>query len=596
MGDITPDFSADRVYGVMRYRAFKEQIQKVVAASDTPEDLAYMADFRCDGTNDDAEVQAAVDALPDGGGEVLLLQGIYRFAASTPVLVDDNVTIAGQGSNTVIANASNVTAFRNRNYASGTNTGLTFRNFRLGEDGVGVVASFGIRLTGTYDSLIESVTTPYTPGSGKWISVVQLESCRRVIVSRCQMHSTSATVRLEINTGGNGSRNCTVVNCVLSGNNGIQDDSTSSHNMFVNNFIPYAAGIGIRSEGGFNLVQGNIIEGAQEVGISIDGNHVTCVDNIVRAFDAYGEHGIALTYVSGTEAADCIVQGNQIYGAVYFGIWVNGAVRCMVKDNRIAPQVDGIRIDSPGDVIDSIFSGNFISGENRYENNFNPAEAGGDAIRIENSANTWGNTFTHNVVREAQSRPAAEADSWDTGIDQEESPGYSYSNQTTQTVARFRSGIHFEGSSPHDNLVVDNDFRGATDQIWNEGSDILTVWPDTPNPTNDQYIWGTTFHVYYTTLRAEFVQDPELTPDLYSVTVTFPQAGLSSGTFSPSLLSVTPSFGTAILADTINGAKINIIPSFKKATLASWYPVGQVLVPGVFSVSPSFPTATIVSA
>ena len=32
-------------------------------------------DFLCDGTNDDVELQAAIDALPAGGGEIAILGG-----------------------------------------------------------------------------------------------------------------------------------------------------------------------------------------------------------------------------------------------------------------------------------------------------------------------------------------------------------------------------------------------------------------------------------------------------------------------------------------------------------------------------------------
>ena len=42
-------------------------------------------DFLCDGTNDDVELQAAIDALPAGGGEIAILGGTYKLSASISI-------------------------------------------------------------------------------------------------------------------------------------------------------------------------------------------------------------------------------------------------------------------------------------------------------------------------------------------------------------------------------------------------------------------------------------------------------------------------------------------------------------------------------
>lgn len=59
-----------------------------VAATDTPAAQKANADYVCDGTADDVQIQAAIDAVaqnPSGGGEVVLLQGTYSIAATISV-------------------------------------------------------------------------------------------------------------------------------------------------------------------------------------------------------------------------------------------------------------------------------------------------------------------------------------------------------------------------------------------------------------------------------------------------------------------------------------------------------------------------------
>ncbi len=70
----------------------------VVAANDSLH--KNMADYVCDGTADDVEIQAAIDALPAGGGEVVLLEGTYSI--TTNIVPCNNMTLKGQGMGTVI--------------------------------------------------------------------------------------------------------------------------------------------------------------------------------------------------------------------------------------------------------------------------------------------------------------------------------------------------------------------------------------------------------------------------------------------------------------------------------------------------------------
>lgn len=58
-------------------------------------------DYLCDGTDDQVEIQSAINALPSTGGEVVVLDGVYHITASIN-LNKNNVTLRGCGASTVL--------------------------------------------------------------------------------------------------------------------------------------------------------------------------------------------------------------------------------------------------------------------------------------------------------------------------------------------------------------------------------------------------------------------------------------------------------------------------------------------------------------
>ena len=72
----------------------------VVAASDASDESKTRADYICDGTADDVEIQAAIYSLPTVGGKVYLTEGTFNTTAK--VLLPDNIWLQGSGFSTVI--------------------------------------------------------------------------------------------------------------------------------------------------------------------------------------------------------------------------------------------------------------------------------------------------------------------------------------------------------------------------------------------------------------------------------------------------------------------------------------------------------------
>ena len=92
-----------KVYANGKWQADRNTATLIVAASDSKN--KEKADYVADGTADNVEIQAAIDALPSGGGRVVLLEGTFNVATS--ITVGSNTTIQGQGFSTkVVATAS----------------------------------------------------------------------------------------------------------------------------------------------------------------------------------------------------------------------------------------------------------------------------------------------------------------------------------------------------------------------------------------------------------------------------------------------------------------------------------------------------------
>lgn len=67
----------------------------VVAASDAAPQSKLGADFVCDGTADEVEINAAISALPAPGGKVVLTEGTFELASAVALV--SNTTLEGSG-------------------------------------------------------------------------------------------------------------------------------------------------------------------------------------------------------------------------------------------------------------------------------------------------------------------------------------------------------------------------------------------------------------------------------------------------------------------------------------------------------------------
>ncbi len=126
----------------------------VIAASTASATSTVQADYVCDGTADNVEIQSAINALPAIGGKIQLTEGTFNIAAT--INLSDIVSIEGangQGSSaTRLKLVADTIMFQS--YASGTH----FHMANLKMDGDWANRTSGTALAGKfYNSVIENV-------------------------------------------------------------------------------------------------------------------------------------------------------------------------------------------------------------------------------------------------------------------------------------------------------------------------------------------------------------------------------------------------------------------------------------------------------
>ncbi|MCK9601323.1 MAG: right-handed parallel beta-helix repeat-containing protein [Sphaerochaeta sp.] len=261
----------------------------VVAASDSLNKAA--ANYVCDGTADNVEIQAAIDALPVGGGKVVLLDGNYSIAAI--IQVDSYVTIEGQGWNTIlkIANGADLAAI----FAGTFKTDVIYKDMQLDGNGDNQAGP--------------NIATLISASGGQRVSAIN------ILAHGC--------VRSGIYWGD--TKDCSIINCIAYDNG---RDVLASSQGFGFGLSASAEGATARCvfsnchtwsniEGGFSLY-GNV-EGTGPIDCDIIG--CTSEDETVAA--------INLLYCT-----NCSVIGCEVTNAVAVGIQLIACKHCIISSNR----------------------------------------------------------------------------------------------------------------------------------------------------------------------------------------------------------------------------------------------------------------------
>ncbi len=336
-----------------------------VAASDARQKSIDNADFVCDGTDDQVEIQAAIDLLTVGG-RVLLSEGAFSIAAPSSgaaITLTRGVSLQGLGSG-----------------LAGAGTILT----QLGTGGAANVRL--LRLLG--DSLINN------------LRIVTLGDVDGILVQ--DLH-------------------CTIEYCAIEPLNGHGIDMQEGDVTIRNNRISVGgAGHGIFSDGLAGerhvVIDGNLLLGATGYGIRFDGAGVPLRATIVNNnFDCGTGGGIYLD-----DASDSMVANNLIRsaGSTLHGVRLTDASGVVIANNRIVDSVgsntnDGIFLDGNSD--NNLITGNKIDGDAslRYGINVSAAACDDNAVSGNYLSGTFGTAEFNDAGTGTLFGP--EADKWNVG-------------------------------------------------------------------------------------------------------------------------------------------------------------------------------------
>ena len=315
----------------------------VVAANDSTALAKQHADYVCDGVDDQVEIQAAIDALPSGGGKVILMEGTYN---SNQIVLPDNIIFSGVGSSTLLKlNAAANDRFIINSERTTGNTNIVIENLYIdgnkdGQTAIGPTDVFGNAGCIDFRNVSNLIVRNCWIMNG-WAAGLETTLCEHVFALGNRIDN-SADDGIGIND-----QTCyaTVANNIITnagqGKNygspcGIEIQDGSHSFVAANNVIknPLHDGIQVSTHtGGLlcyhgditgNTITGTSVRGIKVAGISgqetysvaVTGNVVDCF--IVGADNGY--YGIEL----GPYAKRCVATGNIISNTLGHGIFVRG--------------------------------------------------------------------------------------------------------------------------------------------------------------------------------------------------------------------------------------------------------------------------------
>ena len=349
---------------------------QIVAASNSLD--ISRADWTCDGTDDQQEINKAIHAMPASGGAVYLLEGTYNISdvllegeTLKGIVPHTKTAIIGAGAGTVLRGTSGTSYVIQ---ASSVNSILVSRLRIDGSNG----CNTGIRWTSVTNSKIDKVCVENMSSVGirfRNSSSNNIISNSKIqgnydfgieIISSCENNIITGN---NIQGNGAGIHTSTFYHNIITGNN-IQGNTGNGITFYTDSYYNIISGNNIQGNGGngiilnwpagLNAIFGNNIQG-NDRGIYVfyysDYNNI--FGNNIQGNDSYG---IYLLASKGT-----VISGNVIYdnggASVADGIASDASVFSLISYNLFYDSADGTGnpIYIADNSRDNYLVGNYIS-------------------------------------------------------------------------------------------------------------------------------------------------------------------------------------------------------------------------------------------
>lgn len=284
-------------------------------------------DYLCDGTADDVEINAAIQALPAEGGEIVILDGTYNITA-TITMNKDNVTLSGNGNSTVLKRMWDSTAREGIINVTSNYTIIKTLKFDGNMTLFSAYYNCGIYvLNGSYSSILENTF------QNNYYSIYQQTTNYNILSNNlfCNgaqgvRNSNSNNIVILQNIFINFSEGC----CNSSNSNYVQvignnmENSQGGIDIFgygnsvIGNFINLQTVFGIKVQSDFHTVSGNVILECTR-GIFVTGDLSSIVGNtIMRGTGQSSDYSSSqYTIITDPFSSNNLFVGNNIMGKNY---------------------------------------------------------------------------------------------------------------------------------------------------------------------------------------------------------------------------------------------------------------------------------------
>ena len=284
-----------------------KRVCRFVVGTSTAGWTADDCDYLCDGTADDVEINAAIQALPSTGGEVVILDGTYNITA-TIAMNKNYVTLSGNGAATVL-----------KRMWSGSGTGVitvtsdycTVQNLQIDGNKPSYSPNFGIYLSGSSGNTITGNTCNNNGSAG--IFLTGSSNNNTITGNTCNNNN------IGISLTGNDNNTITGNTCNNNNNAGISLSSSNNHTITGNTCNNNNIGINLTGNSSNDTITGNTCNNNDTGIYMLNGNNDTITGNTCIRGNSFPSNYTSSQYTiqiaSGSE--NNLIVGNNIMGKNY---------------------------------------------------------------------------------------------------------------------------------------------------------------------------------------------------------------------------------------------------------------------------------------
>ncbi len=242
-------------------------------------------DFNTNGTDDQVEIQAAIDSLPATGGCIYMKEGTYTITAS--IVLPSNIGLIGCGPSTIL-------------------------------DGSGFAVLDNILESNTQDNIL--IDKLYFLGNVNFTIGIHFTTVTDSVISNCWFDTCYEGIEFITNSD----------RILVYSNHAVDCDDAyylngTSNSILINNTAITSVSEGFYIQGNNNIVSSNISYSNGDNGFECNGDYYHITNNLSYS---NGDYGINL---SGSN--DSVICNNVSYSNGFHGIWLTGVNNSTISNN-----------------------------------------------------------------------------------------------------------------------------------------------------------------------------------------------------------------------------------------------------------------------